>query len=89
LRISRTSAGDCDVNDALKNSDLNELAGSDVRAFSLDLSAQPQLLSNDLVRVSAVGKAFIEYSAPWPLQAERYDREAQSGDFSKERSGAR
>ena len=50
-------------NDSLKDADLNELARSDVRAILGRSSTQRQLLSNDYVRASAVGKTFIEESA--------------------------
>ncbi len=57
-RLEITTAGD-----SLKDADLSELARSDVRAILTRSSAQRQLLSNDYVRASAIGKTFLEDSA--------------------------
>jgi hypothetical protein len=48
---------------ALNDPDLKELAGSDVRAMLTNGPNQRQLLTNDYLRASAIGKTFLEESS--------------------------
>jgi hypothetical protein len=50
------------ANNALSDTDLGDLARSDVRALLTQLSAQRQTLVNDYARASEMGKKFLEQS---------------------------
>jgi len=50
------------TNNALSDSELGELARSDVRAILTRLHEQRQTLVNDYARASEIGKKFLEQS---------------------------